>query len=269
MTFVSSRFSLRWLLLLIVGSACWQRVAAQKLASSTPDFAAPATTTSAPPIRNLKVLDEHTEGDYLIRVVQFDQGLMRVTQTIQMPKPATAYVGLMPVRLDTLNKQFLEIQVIKSLHRLVLTYRHKPIRQYIAVFGPNPMLDKQMEGDRCTPEGCFKILTKNPGSKYDKFMLLNYPNDSSYAHFNKAKAEGRIPANAAIGGSVGIHGIWPGGDDMIEMGVGWTDGCIALRNKDIEELFSIIDVGTKVTIISRPKSMAAASATPVIKNKNY
>jgi lipoprotein-anchoring transpeptidase ErfK/SrfK len=77
---------------------------------------------------------------------------------------------------------------------------------------------------------------------------LNYPNDSSYARFNRLKAAGQLPASARIGGDVGIHGIWPGGDDMIQLGIGWTDGCIALKNKDVEELFSMVPVGTKVVI---------------------
>ena len=89
---------------------------------------------------------------------------------------------------------------------------------------------------------------QNPNSKYDKFMLLSYPNDSSLARFNRLKENGYIPKIAKIGGDVGIHGVWKGGDDMIEMGVGWTYGCVAIKNKDIEELFSLVGVGTKVTI---------------------
>jgi lipoprotein-anchoring transpeptidase ErfK/SrfK len=79
-------------------------------------------------------------------------------------------------------------------------------------------------------------------------MGLNYPNDSALARFNKLKANGVIPKTARIGGDVGIHGIWPGGDNMIDLGVGWTDGCVALKNKDIEELFTIVGVGTRVYI---------------------
>jgi hypothetical protein len=79
-------------------------------------------------------------------------------------------------------------------------------------------------------------------------MLLNYPNDSSYARFARLKQKGEIPAPAAIGGDVGIHGVWKGGDDMIELGVNWTDGCIALKNKDIDDLYALIDVGCRVYI---------------------
>ncbi|MCB0697519.1 MAG: L,D-transpeptidase, partial [Chitinophagaceae bacterium] len=47
---------------------------------------------------------------------------------------------------------------------------------------------------------------------------------------------------------VGIHGIWDRGDDMIELGVGWTDGCVALKNADMDELYKIAGMGTRVFI---------------------
>jgi len=197
---------------------------------------------------NIKVLDEYKDGKgNLVRVVQFNEGLMRVTQTIIEPIRPTIGI-VVPIRMDTVRKDSLSIHISKSSYMLLVRYRGKVIRSYKAVFGPNPMQNKLVEGDRNTPEGTFKIVTKNAGSKYDKFLGLNYPNDSSYARFNRLKAAGQLPASARIGGDVGIHGIWPGGDDMIQLGIGWTDGCIALKNKDVEELFSIVGVGTKVTI---------------------
>jgi len=198
--------------------------------------------------RNLKVLNEYPDGKgHIVRVVQFDEGTMRVTQTIIMDKPLGSG-HLLPVSLDTLDKRYLEILINKSDYTVKVLYRRKPIRSYRAVFGPRPKDDKRCEGDRCTPEGTFTITNKNPGSKYTRFLGLNYPNDSSYARFNRLKKSGQLPAGASIGGNIGIHGVWAGGDDLIELGVGWTDGCIALKNKDIEELFSLIDVGTKVMI---------------------
>ena len=204
--------------------------------------------SGTPPPRNLKLIEEYSDGKgNLVRTVQYDQGMMRITETIIMPKPRP--VGFMaPVMLDTLRSEYLNIVVLKSQYRVNVYYRKKLIRSYKAVFGPRPKQDKCMEGDRCTPEGWFKIASKNPGSKYTKFMGISYPSDSSRMKFNKLKADGVIPSTATIGGNVGIHGIWPGGDDMIEMGVGWTDGCIALKNKDIEELYSYVGVGTKVVI---------------------
>lgn len=204
---------------------------------------------SPPAPKNVKVLDEYSDGKgHIIRVVQFTQGMMRVTQTIIMPKTSPVGMANTPFRADTLNKDLVMLVVDKSDYVLQLWYRKRLLRAYKAVFGPNPLIDKRMEGDRCTPEGQFKIANKNPGSKYTKFMGLNYPTDSSTKHFNELKAKGSIPASAQIGKSVGIHGIWPGGDDMIDMGIGWTDGCIAIKNKDIEELFAVVGVGTKVIV---------------------
>lgn len=201
------------------------------------------------PIKNLKVISEESDGKgHIIRTVQYSKGNVRVTETIFITKAPLQAALNSPIRPDTLLKNLLEIVVSKSQYRVALYYRNRLIRTYKAVFGPNPKLNKIMEGDRNTPEGRFTITNKNPSSKYHKFMLLSYPNDSAYHRFNTLKAAGKIPATAKIGGSVGIHGIWQGGDDMIEMGVGWTDGCVAIKNKDMEELFSLVGVGTKVVI---------------------
>lgn len=197
---------------------------------------------------NLKVLDEYKDGKgNLVRIVQYDEGLMRVTQTIIQPvKPIIGKV--VPIRLDTAKRDSISVFISKSNYMLLVKYRGQIIRSYKAVFGPNPLQNKLMEGDRNTPEGEFKIAAKNAASKYDRFLALNYPTSEALAKFNKLKADGKLPASARIGGDVGIHGIWAGGDDMIQLGVGWTDGCIALKNKDVEDLFSLVNVGTKVVI---------------------
>ena len=200
------------------------------------------------PPRNVKILQEYSDGQgHIVRVVQFSQGNMRVTQTIVMPKtlPPNVRVAINP---DTMRKELVVVKVDKSDYQVQVYYRARMIRAYRAVFGPNPMQDKIMEGDRATPEGEFRITNKNPGSKYTKFMGISYPNDSAKVRFTRLKNMHKIPATATIGGNVGIHGIWPGGDDMIEMGIGWTDGCVAIRNKDIEELFTFCAPGTKVFI---------------------
>ncbi|XZF13170.1 L,D-transpeptidase family protein [Chitinophagaceae bacterium MMS25-I14] len=209
--------------------------------------AAPVENAIAPP-RDLKVLEETTDNKgNIVRVIQYRQGMMKVTQTIIMPKEVR--VGFKaPINPDTLNKEEVTVTVNKSRYCLEVFYKKKIIRSYKAVFGPKPLENKCMEGDRCTPEGWFKITNKNPNSRYNKFMALSYPNDSALVRFNKLKASGIIPQSAKIGGSVGIHGIWPGGDNMIDLGVGWTDGCVALKNTDIEELYSFVGVGTKVLI---------------------
>ena len=173
---------------------------------------------------------------------------MTVSETIIMPKPQNIAVKRLPIRLDTINKDSLVVFVDKSHYSLMLFYKRKLIRNYRAVFGPTPDQNKQMEGDRNTPEGWFTITRINPNSKYNKFMELSYPDAKHKENFARLKERGIIPASARIGGNVGIHGIWPGGDDMIQLGVGWTDGCVALCNKDVDELYQIIGIGTRVFI---------------------
>ncbi len=199
--------------------------------------------------RDLKILREFDDGrGNIIREVQYKQGNIRVTEQIILPKVYTGIGIKVPFNIDTMNKDSLYVVVDKSKYCVQLCYRKKIIKAYKAVFGPNPKANKCMEGDRCTPEGWFKIANKNPNSKYNKFMLISYPNDSAIARFNKMKEKGLIPKSARIGGDIGIHGIWQGGDDLIEMGVGWTDGCIALKNVDIEDLYKFIKIGTRVYI---------------------
>lgn len=201
------------------------------------------------PVKNLKLVKEEDDGKgHLVRTIQYSKGNVRVTETIFITKGPSIRELNIPIRPDTLIKNLLEIVVSKSSYRLGLYYRNRLIRSYKAVFGPNPGFNKIMEGDRNTPEGKFTITNKNAGSKYNKFLRLSYPNDSAYVRFQSLKQQGKIPPGAKIGGDIGIHGIWQGGDDMIEMGVGWTDGCVAIKNRDIEELFSLVGVGTKVTI---------------------
>jgi murein L,D-transpeptidase YafK len=105
-----------------------------------------------------------------------------------------------------------------------------------------------MEGDGCTPEGTFRIQSKYPHEKWSKFMWINYPTADSYYKHKQAKKEGKIPANARIGGEVGIHGVKKGQELLIKMGVNWTKGCISLSNHNINELYNVILTNTTIII---------------------
>ncbi len=119
---------------------------------------------------------------------------------------------------------------------------------YPVVFGNDPMRDKKVEGDRCTPEGSFKIVNKKPHQKWSRFMLLDYPNQETMAKFNHRKQRGEIPKNASPGGGVGIHGTWPHEDFIVDRYKNWTLGCISLKNSDVQDLYSYIPMNTPVTI---------------------
>ncbi|MDB5253087.1 MAG: ErfK/YbiS/YcfS/YnhG family protein [Flaviaesturariibacter sp.] len=119
---------------------------------------------------------------------------------------------------------------------------------YPVVFGTNTLADKCMEGDRCTPEGTFRIVNKRPHEKWNRYMGLDYPTAASIARFNDLKRRGAIPKNATPGGGVGIHGTWPHDDYMIDRYSNWTNGCISMKNSDMTELYSYVPTGTVVVI---------------------
>lgn len=200
--------------------------------------------------RDLRIVSEGPDGKgNRVRVVEYKIGNMIVTETIYVPirNKFDPFLDI-PINPDTLLRDSLLIVVDKSNYFVKLMYKKKLVRRYRATFGPEPKRNKTMEGDRCTPEGWYTISRKNPASQYHKFLGISYPNDSATRRFNRLKAQGLIPANARIGGDIGIHGIWKGGDELIELSVGWTDGCIALKNQDIDDLFKLVGVGTRVFI---------------------
>ena len=75
---------------------------------------------------------------------------------------------------------------------------------YPVVFGNSDLWDKLYAGDKKTPEGTFTIVDKKIHPKWDRFMMLDYPNQESYEKFKERKNEGVIPSDAKIGGGIGI-----------------------------------------------------------------
>jgi hypothetical protein len=113
-----------------------------------------------------------------------------------------------------------------------------------AEFGSNWLGDKKSRGDMATPEGSYTITKKLSGSstKYHKALMINYPNKIDIQEFNERIRNGQLPADARIGDMIEIHG--DGGK-----GANWTQGCVALRNADMDILYKYVAKGTPVTII--------------------
>lgn len=119
---------------------------------------------------------------------------------------------------------------------------------YPVVFGNSSLSDKKMEGDKNTPEGTFHINSKRVHDKWHRWMGINYPTKESWEKFNTRKERGEIPSNARIGGAIGIHGVWPHEDFVIDRYKNWTLGCISMKNDDVADLYTYIGPGTKVII---------------------
>jgi murein L,D-transpeptidase YafK len=158
------------------------------------------------------------------------------------------------------------IVIWKSQYTLTLYKGMTPVKTYPAVFGRGyGDGDKRMTGDLRTPEGDFYICTMNPSKRFYKFMGLSYPglkhagyglqerliSQREYDRIKKAIDERQPPIwGTRLGGAIGIHGrTEPPGPDHLPEAMNWTEGCIALANNDVDELYSIVALGTVVTVL--------------------
>ena len=140
------------------------------------------------------------------------------------------------------------ILVIKSNYELQIYDKDGWYATYPAVFGSKSLDDKQMQGDRKTPEGIYHIVSKRPHEKWDKIMDLDYPTSADVAKFNERKTQGLIPHNAKIGNGIAIHGTWAHDDVAVDAYQNWTNGCVSLKCEDMDEVYEMAPVGTKVII---------------------
>ena len=140
--------------------------------------------------------------------------------------------------------------VIDKYARQCYVYRNgKRTGQFEAELGSNWIGDKNYRGDKATPEGSYKVLRKkaHPETKYYKALLINYPNEDDIRRFEKNKKDGTIGKNASIGNLIEIHG--DGGK-----GIDWTDGCIALTNDDMDDVYAACATGTEIIIVGSLRS---------------
>jgi hypothetical protein len=136
------------------------------------------------------------------------------------------------------------IVVLKEKNLLTLLRRGEAVRSYRVEVGANALGRKTRVGDRATPEGRYRVVGKKDRghSRYYRALLLDYPNDADRRRFATERRSGQIPPGAGIGGLIEIHG--EGG-----RGRNWTDGCVALANADMDELYDVVGIGTLVTIV--------------------
>jgi murein L,D-transpeptidase YafK len=137
--------------------------------------------------------------------------------------------------------------VVHKLSRKLTCYRGlTPLKTYPVVLGNDPYNDKLCQGDTCTPEGVYRVRAKYPHPRWDLFIWLDYPNTQNWLKFARAKKVGRISPTADIGGEIGIHGTEDPFKNII--GQNWTKGCISLLNKDLEEIYPLVNDKTLVVI---------------------
>ena len=148
------------------------------------------------------------------------------------------------------------IVVHKGARTLKLYDGSKLVKTYKMALGFSPVGDKEVEGDGRTPEGDFYIFVKNDKSRFTLSLGVSYPSTDDAKRGIKANLitpaeeleiitaignKAMPPQKTRLGGEIYIHG---GGAEK-----DWTDGCIALDDEDVTELFSIARIGMPVTIL--------------------
>jgi len=134
------------------------------------------------------------------------------------------------------------VLVIKSESRLYLIHKGVEFASFKVVFGSNPKGHKQQQGDERTPEGFYTLDYKNPNSSYYKSIHISYPNAKD---FESARKRGVNP-----GGAIMIHGQRNGyeGLSIFAQLFNWTNGCIALTNRDMDVVWQSVNPGTPIEI---------------------
>lgn len=126
------------------------------------------------------------------------------------------------------------IVVQKERRRMFLLNNNTVLKEYDFELGFAPQGHKQVEGDGKTPEGTYFIDRKNPNSSFHLSIGLSYPNAQDRA---RAAALGQSP-----GGDIFIHGT----PKVFLNDPDWTWGCIAVKNREMEEIYAMVEIGTTI-----------------------
>ena len=138
-----------------------------------------------------------------------------------------------------------KVVVKKSERKLYLMQAHRILASYDIALGFNPVGHKQREGDSKTPEGRYVLDWRNAKSKYYRSLHISYPNEQDK---ERAKKQGVSP-----GGTIMIHGYPEGASRSMWsrywfLGRDWTDGCVAVSNEAMDEIWKAVSDGTAIEI---------------------
>jgi murein L,D-transpeptidase YafK len=147
-----------------------------------------------------------------------------------------------PYRRIPSNVTIDKLVVIKSKRQLLAFSEGRVIKTFTIALGDVPTGDKQFEGDRKTPEGRYYINAKNPISGYHRNLGISYPDRDD---IREGKRLGK-----PTGGDVKIHGLKNGLGYIgrFQRWMDWTNGCIALTDEEVADLYDHTPVGTPIII---------------------
>lgn len=132
--------------------------------------------------------------------------------------------------------------VIKNKRAMMLLKDNRIIRTYRIALGKQPVGTKVRAGDHKTPEGSYMLVSRNPKSKFHLSLKISYPNETD--------AQTARNLGVSPGGGIMIHGLPQGLGEVgrLHRRWDWTDGCIAVTNAEMEEIWKLIPDGTPIEI---------------------
>ncbi len=135
-----------------------------------------------------------------------------------------------------------QVIVVKSQRSLTLLSHGKVLRSYKVALGGSPVGAKEQQGDHKTPEGHYALDRRNAKSRFYKSIHVSYPNEQ-----DRQRASQR---GVTAGGDIMIHGLpngfgWLGAAHRAR---DWTDGCVAVTNAEIDEIWELVPDGTAIDI---------------------
>jgi len=134
------------------------------------------------------------------------------------------------------------VVVLKNAHTLTLLNHGKVLKEYKVALGGDPVGPKTRQADHKTPEGTYTLDRRNDHSQFYRSIHISYPNAADRAHAHKL--------GISPGGDIMLHGLpnhygWIGSAHRTH---DWTDGCIAVTNEEIDEIWRAVADGTPIEI---------------------
>jgi len=164
------------------------------------------------------------------RLSRFLPGVAATLLVVALIAPARATDGPLADR----------ILIVKSTRTMTLFHGERILKTYKVALGSAPVGPKQIQGDHKTPEGSYTIVSRNEHSQFHLALRISYPNAADRARARTLRA--------SPGGDIMIHGLPNGFADAQYRRIDWTDGCVAVSNAEIEEIWRLAQVGTRVEI---------------------
>ena len=149
---------------------------------------------------------------------------------------------LLSVALPSPQQKATRVLVLKKEHKMELFSGETVIKTYTVALGRGGLAPKQRQGDHLTPEGLYQIDRRNKNSRFYRALHVSYPNEVDRERAHKLGVD--------PGGDIMIHGItnglgWLGSAHRT---IDWTNGCIAVTDAEMDEIWLLVPDGTPVEI---------------------